>query len=455
MKYIDFLKQKQYRSNKQGFEAETVNPILFPFQKALVKWALRKGRSAIFADTGLGKSIMQLSWADEVHKHTQLPVLILAPLAVARQTADDGESKYNIPVKYVKDHSEVINGLNITNYDRLDKFDTNDFVGIVLDESSILKSFTGKTTNELIDRFADTPYKLCCTATPSPNDFTEIGTTAEFLGVKRRSEMLSEFFINDITSGIGWRLKGHSEAKFYEWIATWAMFIKKPSDLGYDDTGYDLPGLNIQTITVESKTEIGELLPTLAETLTERRKARKDSLVERVNKTAEIVNHEPEKQFLLWCDYNYESEELKNTIPESVEVTGGNTMDYKEKMLNGFAKKEVKHLVTKSKIAGYGLNWQNCHNMIFCGISDSFEMFYQAVRRCYRFGQTEIVNVYVIISESEENVLKNIQQKQEKHDEMSRNMQKVMKKYLIAELDDKNVEVKEYQPEKKMMGFRW
>lgn len=455
MEYIDFLKQKQYRSNKQGFEVETVNPLLFLFQKALVRWGLRKGRSAIFADTGLGKSIMQLSWADEVHKHTQLPVLILAPLAVARQTADDGETKYNIPVKYVRDQSEVINGLNITNYDRLDKFDTSTFVGIVLDESSILKSFTGKTTNDLIERFTDTPYKLCCTATPSPNDFTEIGTTAEFLGVKRRSEMLSEFFINDITSGIGWRLKGHSEAKFYEWIATWAMFIKKPSDLGYDDTGYDLPGLNIKTITVESKIEIGELLPTLAETLSERRKARKDSLVERVDKTVEIINQTPQEQFLVWCDFNNESESLGKAIDDGVEVRGADKPEKKEKALNGFAKNEVKRLISKPSIAGWGMNFQSCHNMIFCGLSDSFEMFYQAVRRCYRFGQTEIVNVYVIVSESEENVLKNIQRKQEQHDEMSRNMQKVMNKYLMAELDDKTIETKEYRPQQEMIRFGW
>jgi superfamily II DNA or RNA helicase len=453
--YIDFLKRKQYRSDKQGFEVETVNPMLFPFQRDIVKWALRKGRAAIFADTGLGKSIMQLSWSWEVHRHTNAPVLILAPLAVAKQTAEDGEKKYNIPVNYAKDQSEVVNGINITNYDRLEKFDTSEFIGVVLDESSILKSFTGKTTNELIGQFSDAPYKLCCTATPSPNDFTEIGTTAEFLGVKRRSEMLSEFFINDITSGVGWRLKGHSESKFYEWIATWGMFIKKPSDLGYDDTGYDLPGLNIQIITVESKTEVGELLPTLAETLTERRQARKDSLDERVNQTLEIINKKPDKQFLIWCDYNYESDALKKSIDNSVEVKGSDTPEHKENSVLGFAHEEIPYLVTKAKIAGFGINWQNCHNMIFCGLSDSFEMFYQAIRRCYRFGQEEVVNVYVIISESEENVLKNIQRKQAQHDEMSQNMQRVMNKYLLAELKEKTIDIKEYQPQQKMIGFGW
>lgn len=450
MDYIQFLKTKEYHSAKKGFDVERVNEMLFPFQKDIVKWCLRKGRSAIFADTGLGKTIMQLSWADEVAKHTGLPVLVLAPLAVAKQTADDGESKYKIPVTYVKDQESVRNGVNITNYERLDKFDTELFAGVVLDESSILKSFTGKTTNDLIQRFENTHFKLCCTATPSPNDFTEIGTTAEFLGVMRRSEMLSEFFINDITSGIGWRLKGHSEHKFYEWLGTWGMFIKTPADLDYSSDGYILPGLNITTHTVDSKVEVGELLPVLAETLNERRQARKDSLDERVAKAVEIIQETPEENFLIWCDYNNESTSLSKAIDGAVEVTGSDKPEKKEQALNGFARNEFKYLVSKPKIAGYGMNWQNCHNMIFCGLSDSFEMFYQAIRRCYRFGQQHEVNVHVIISESEENVLLNIQEKQEKHDEMSKNMQKVMKKILLAELKNKTIELSDYEANQKM-----
>lgn len=449
--YEVFLKKKQYRSLKKGFETAISNPYPFEFQKLIIEWALRKGRAAIFADTGLGKTIMQAVWADEVSKHEQRPVLILAPLAVAKQTVSEAY-KFGVNVTYAKDQTEVHdNGIYITNYDRLHLFEASRFVGVVLDESSILKSFTGRTTNELIEMFEHTPYKLCCTATPSPNDYTELGTTAEFLGVKRRSEMLAEFFINDVTSGIGWRLKGHSEQKFYEWIATWGMFIKRPTDLGFQMSGYDLPPLNIQEIVLPSKAGTGYLLPELAETLTERREARKESLAERVEKAKEIISKNPEENFLVWCDYNAESEALYKAIDGSVEVTGSDKPEKKESSLIGFANNEIKYLVSKPQIAGYGMNWQNCSNMIFCGLSDSFEMFYQAIRRCYRFGQKKQVNVYVIISEKEINVLKNIQDKQMKHEEMSENMQRLMNRVIQEEIHNKEFEEAEYEPKKEMM----
>lgn len=446
MIYEELLELKRYRRESRGFECKDLNPRMFDFQHDIVKWSLRKGSSAIFADTGLGKTIMQLSWSEKVHEHTNKPVLILAPLAVAKQTENDGMKKYGIKVKYVSSQEEVVNGVNITNYDKLHKFDTTVFSGIALDESSILKSFTGKTTNYLIEAFEATPFKLCCTATPSPNDYTELGTTAEFLGVMRRSEMLAEFFINDITSGTGWRLKGHSELKFYEWLSTWSVFISNPKDLGYQADGYELPPLNIRTIMLDSTAEVGYLIPQLAETLSERRKARKESFDDRLQKTIDIINSKPNEHFLIWCDYNYESTGISRAIDEAVEVKGSDTPEHKEKALIGFANDEVKYLVSKPSIAGYGMNWQNCNNMIFCGLSDSFEMFYQAVRRSWRFGQTKPVNVYVIISEAEENVLLNIREKQAKHDEMSKNMQIAMSKYMHAEMQGKSSLKQEYEP---------
>lgn len=451
IEYEDFLKQKQYKSLKKGFETAISNPYPFKFQKLIIEWALEKGRAAIFADTGLGKTIMQAVWADEVSKHEQRPVLILAPLAVAKQTVNEA-NKFDVDIKYVREMSEISDtGVYITNYDRLHLFDADAFAGVVLDESSILKSFTGKTTNDLISRFEHTQYKLCCTATPSPNDYTELGTTSEFLGVKRRSEMLAEFFINDITNGTGWRLKKHSEVKFYEWIATWGMFIKRPADLGYPMDGYDLPPLNIKEIVLESEADTGFLFPVLAETLTERREARKLSLDDRVEKAVEIIDSKPEENFLVWCDYNNESTTLHKAIDGSVEVTGSDKAEKKEQSLIGFANNEFKYLVSKPQIAGYGMNWQNCSNMIFCGLSDSFEMFYQAIRRCYRFGQKKEVTVYVILSEKEINVLKNIKDKQRKHDEMSENMQKIMNRIIEKEIHKKEFEDTEYEPTQEMM----
>lgn len=447
MKYADLLERKKYKSINAGFEVEEVNEYLFDFQADIVRWALRKGRCALFEDTGLGKTLQQLSWAYEVHKHTNKPVLILAPLAVSKQSVREGE-KFGIRVRLCETQRDIINGVNITNYEKIQHFKPEEFIGIVLDESSILKSHTGKTTNELIDMFYDTPYKLCCTATPSPNDFTEIGTTAEFLGVMKRKEMLSMFFINDITNGSGWRLKGHSESEFYKWIGTWAMMIKKPSNLGYEDKGYSLPELNIETHILESENTGNSLFVEYAETLGERREARKSSLEQRVQKAVEIINDE---QWLVWCDFNNESEALHKAITGSVEVKGSDKPKHKEDSLIDFSKDEVRILVSKPSIAGYGMNWQNCHNMIFCGLSDSYEMFYQAIRRCYRFGQTKPVNVHVIISEAEMNVLNNIKKKEHKHQQMSENMIAIMSDIMKSEINQVSVQKTEYNPQFEMI----
>lgn len=428
MTYDDFLEKKEVLIANSGFEADDkeLSPFLFGFQKDVVKWTLRKGKAALFEDTGLGKTIQQLQWAKSVAEHTNSPVMIFAPLAVSKQTVLEGE-KFNIPVNLCESQEDVITGVNITNYEKIHKFETDTFSGVVLDESSILKSYSGKTTQDMINRFRFTPYKLCCTATPSPNDFTELGNHAEFLNVMTMNEMLSMFFINDSSHGNGWRLKGHSRGDFFKWIAEWAMMIKTPGDLGFDDAKYHLPPLNIINAIVTSPNDDEERLFVMpAETLAERRQARKTSLDNRVKKALELIQEHKMENCLIWCNYNDESQALAKAIPGAYEIKGSDTDEHKENGMIGFAQGTVKYLVTKPSICGFGMNWQNCNNMIFCGLSDSFEQFYQAIRRCYRFGQNKPVNVYVITSEAEENVLNNIKKKQDNHEMMSREMMKLL-----------------------------
>jgi len=449
MTYEEFLKTKDFKTVRSGFECDELNENLFDYQKAIVKWALRKGRCALFEDTGMGKTIQQLAWADAVCKHTNGSVLILAPLAVSKQTVKEAE-RFGITAKLAESQEDCIQGINVTNYEKIHKFDTDEFQGIVLDESSIMKSYSGKTTKELQERFIHTPYKLCCTATPSPNDYTEIGTTCEFLGVMPRSEMLSTFFINDmLKEHIGWRLKKHAEKEFFKWMATWAMTIDNPSNIGFDGSAFILPELNIQTHILDSEPDENRLFAAFAETLTERRQARKKSLADRVKLTNEIVKDT--EQCLVWCDFNYESEELKNTIPDSVEVKGSDTSQHKENAMIGFSNGTVKTLISKPSICGFGMNWQNCHDMVFCGLSDSFEQFYQAVRRCYRFGQTKQVNVHVIISEAETNVLTNIQRKQAEHNRMKEEMIAIMSDISKAEIYNHPFSNATYKPQQQMM----
>lgn len=449
MTYEEFLRSKEFKPIHAGFEPDELNPNLFDYQDAIVRWALRKGRCALFEDTGMGKTIQQLAWADAVCKHTDGKVLILAPLAVSKQTAKEAD-KFGVACHLVESEEDVQKGINITNYEKIHKFDTGQFDGIVLDESSILKSYSGKTTKDLQYRFSRTPYRLCCTATPSPNDFTEIGTTAEFLGIMPRTEMLSTFFINDMMGKerIGWRLKKHAEKDFFRWMATWSMMIDNPDNLGFDGSMFKLPELNIQTHVLQSDPDEGVLFPDIAETLTERRQARKKSAEKRIELSKEIVLQE--EQCLIWCDYNYESEMLHKSIPESVEVKGSDKPEHKETAMMGFANGDVKYLVSKPSICGFGMNWQNCHSMVFSGLSDSFEQFYQAVRRCWRFGQTKPVDVHVILSEAEIAVLENIRRKQSEHDRMKREMIEIMSDISKAELYNLEARHTEYVPNETM-----
>lgn len=434
MDYIKFLKSKEERFIDAGFDVDrnNLNSNLFEYQKDVVVWALRKGRAALFEDCGLGKTIQQLEWANQVSKYTGGKVLILCPLAIAKQTAREGK-KFGIEVNVCRSSKDVKDGINITNYDMLHKFDLDEFKGVVLDESSILKSFTGKMRNEIIEGFKNTPYRLACTATSSPNDFMELGNHSEFLGVMTRTEMLSMYFIHDGGDTSKWRLKGHAEDKFWEWVTTWAVMIDNPSNLGYD-IKFELPELNVQDIVLKTHEETDTLVPTVALTLNERREARRNSLEDRLSKAKELVK-DTNEQFLIWCDFNYESEILKKEL-KGIEVKGSDTPEHKESSMLGFSDGDIKILITKPSIAGFGMNWQQCHNIIFFGLSDSYEQFYQAVRRCWRFGQKEKVNVYVIIGEREVAVLNNIKRKQENLETMKENMIKHSK-------DIKNLNVKE------------
>lgn len=447
--YEDFLESKKIKVVPSGFDCKDINPKLFKFQHDIVCWALRKGKACIFAGTGLGKTPMQLEWARQVCNHTGGDVLILAPLAVASQTVREGE-KFGIKVKQCRSQADVESGINIANYEILHKFDPSHFVGIVLDESSILKSFEGKFRNLIIESFQETPYKLACTATPSPNDTMELMNHAEFLGVMSRTEALAMWFVHDGGRTSQWRLKGHAIQSFWSWVASWAVMMNMPSDLGYDDNGFILPPLNIHQIIVDDE---GYAVKE-AQTLQDRRRARTDSIDLRVSKVAEIVNGMDES-WLVWCDLNKESDMLTKAIKGAIDIKGSHDPEYKSEKMNGFSSQNVKILVTKPSIAGFGMNWQHCHNMVFTGLSDSFEQYYQAVRRCWRFGQTQSVNVYVVTSIKEGAVVKNIERKEKEFGDMLHGMisatQEITRKNIQSTIAEKDP----YEPTGDMIVPSW
>lgn len=409
MDYNDFLSKKQQVDKPTGIEPpENLSSHLFDFQVDIVKWALRRGRAAIWADCGMGKTAMQLEWAN----HVPGKVLILAPLAVSHQTVKEGE-KFGIQLKYAKNQDEVSGKITITNYEKLDHFDPSEFNAIVLDESSILKSYSGKIRNNIIESFLNTPFRLACTATPAPNDFMEIGNHSEFLGVMSRTEMLAMYFVHDGGETSKWRLKGHAEDPFWKWLCSWAVMIRKPSDLGYSDETFTLPELTIKQHTVEvDQAQAGFLFPVEALTLQERQQERKGSIDQRVAMAAALVAERPNESWLIWCNLNEESEKLTKAISGAVEVKGSDKDDHKEKSMLGFAAGTMPTLVSKASICGFGMNFQQCSNMIFVGLSDSYEQFYQAVRRCWRFGQKNNVTAHVITAETEGAVVRNIQRKE-------------------------------------------
>ncbi len=443
MNYDQFILSKNRIVEDSGFQATRFNPKLFDFQKHIVKIALKKGKFAIFADCGLGKTAMQLEWANKVNKETGKPVLVLTPLAVSKQTEREGY-KFGYESKVVSNKEEVINGINITNYDKLEHFDCSVFSGVVLDESSILKNFTGKTRRMLTSKFSETQYRLCCTATPSPNDYTEFGQHADFLGVCSPGQMLATFFINDTFNTGDWRLKKHAEKPFWQWVASWAACLSKPSDIGYDDTGYNLPALHLETILVPvdivTDKPVEELFRTATLSATTMHKEMRLTSLDRSTELAKLVNNSSDC-WLVWCNTNDEADHLSKLIPDAVEVRGSDTAAKKEKYLNGFALGEYRVLVTKAGIAGMGLNYQNCSHVAFVGLSYSFEDFYQALRRSYRFGQTKEVYAYIVQAETEGAILQSIHRKINQHQTMQRDMKEAAKYLIEAEKKEQFMKV--------------
>jgi superfamily II DNA or RNA helicase len=419
MEYDEFLANKKTIDRPTGIDKiPELNPMLFDFQKDIVSWALRRGRAAIFADCGMGKTPMQLEWA----RHVPGNILILAPLAVAEQTIRESKKFHEDEITYSLDGS-IKTRVTITNYERIERFNPSDYNGIVLDESSILKSYTGKYRTELIENFGSVPFRLACTATPAPNDFMELGNHAEFLGAMTRTEMLSMFFVHDGGDTQSWRIKGHAESEFWKWVCSWAVMIRKPSDLGYEDGNFILPPLTVDQITVHSENPSdGFLFAMEAQSLQERQRARKASISDRVKAAVDIISTNDKDQWIVWCDLNSESDELKRAILGSVEVKGSDSEDHKRNSLLGFAEGNIRVLVSKPSIAGWGMNFQKCHNQVFVGLSDSYEQFYQAVRRCWRFGQTLPVKAYVVTADTEGAVVKNIMRKEEDAKKMAEMM---------------------------------
>lgn len=411
--YLQMVERKLAAVPPSGIASGfTIPDALFPHQQALTAWALRRGRAAIFADTGLGKMLMELAWSDAVCKHTGLPLLGLCPLAVAAQIATEG-ARFGIEVTVCREPGDVNpQGINVTNYDRAHKFDPAMFGGVFLDESSIIKHHDTRTFSALSAGFRATPFKLCATATPAPNDWTELGTHAEFLGICTRQEMLAEFFTHDGGDTSVWRLKGHARQVFWQWVCGWGALIRRPSDLGFDDGAYNLPALHLHEHIVQADMPLnGMLFAMEAQSLSERRDARRSSMADRVAECAAIVNADAEP-WVVWCDLNAEGEALRKTIPGAVEIAGADDVDTKEQRLREFAEGRIRVLVTKPSIAGWGLNWQHCARMAFVGVTDSFEAYYQAVRRCWRFGQRREVHVHIFASDAEGAVVANLRRKE-------------------------------------------
>ncbi len=457
MDYETFLQSKERVTRELGFEARDVGKHLYPFQRDAVSWACRMGRAAMFEDCGLGKSAQQLEWARQVAEHSGGSVLILAPLAVAQQTVREGE-KFGVKCRYLRD-DDGAPGIVVANYEMLSHFDASRFAGVVLDESSILKSHDGRTRNAIIQAFAKTPYRLACTATPSPNDFMELGNHSEFLGVMSRVEMLSMFFVHDGGSTQDWRIKGHAQRDFWRWVCGWALMIRKPSDIGYDDDGFALPPMAIRRHVVAADhvqaRQAGFLFAMEAQSLQERRAAKRGSISARVEACARLVAAEPGEQFLIWCNLNEEGDALAAAISGAVQVSGSDSRESKEAAVEGFTSGRIRVLISKPSIFGFGLNLQGCARMVFVGLSDSFEQFYQAVRRCWRFGQKRPVDVHVVTSELEGAIVANIERKEADMQRMVAGMVEHMRSEMTANIKGTRRQVVDYQPAVKMLVPSW
>lgn len=456
-KYKEFLKAKTITDKRSGFlvKLDELNKQLFDFQKIIVRWAIARGRAAIFADCGLGKTPMQLCWSDRIYNKTKEPILILAPLAVSEQTKQEGD-KFGYDVNICENKSNIINGINITNYEKLHKFNPDIFSAIVLDESSILKNFSGMRRNEIIDFSKEIKYKLACTATPSPNDYMELGNHSEFLNVMTRTEMLAMFFIHDMKDTAKWRLKGHVKNNvFWEWLSSWSVMFTKPSDLGFDDSNFKIPEINYYEHIIKSKVKPKKgFFTKYANTLNERRKVRSGTIDIRCNEASNFINNTNDK-WVVWCGLNSEGDNIEKLVDNIVQVAGRHDNKIKAERMLGFANGDIKRIVTKPKIAGLGMNWQICNKAAFVGLNDSWEQFYQAVRRIWRFGQKKNVEIHIFLEEREGNVLNNIKRKDKQSKDMIFNMIKYMSDLTKKELKQSSKEIIDYKPTIKMELPKW
>ena len=439
MSYQDFIRSKVRRAKPTGFNVE-LNALpskMFDWQKRATQWALRLGRAALFEDTGLGKTFQQLAWAEQVYRKTCKPIVVHTPLGVRWQTKSEA-AKFGIgcTVDVVDTPEAVIDGINLINYEKLHLFDTSVFGGVVLDESSCLKNFTGKIKRQLCESYAATQYRLACTATPAPNDHMELGNHADFLGVMPSNEMLSRWFFNDTMNAGGYRLKGHAANDFWEWVTSWAICLARPSDIGGDDIGYDLPPMSIERHVVHVPFDgaaNGFLFDVAGISATNIHEEKRRTNVARASKTAEIARaNTASGPVLVWCYTDYEADELKRQMPEAIEIRGSHKEAYKEHNLSEFAKGNIGILITKPSIAGMGLNFQCCATQIFAGVSFSFEDYYQAVRRSFRFGQTRNVTVHIVVSEAESMIEKTIARKESDHLLMHSSMSSVMAEFGLS-----------------------
>jgi hypothetical protein len=407
--YQEFLARKAVAARQVGIEVDVdvVHPSLHAWQARIVTWAVRAGRAAIWADTGLGKTRMQLEWA----RLSADTTLLVAPLAVCAQTVQEA-ARIGITARYVRDGTAVDEpGIWVTNYEMVAHFDPARFGAVVLDESSILKDVTSKTRDKLIAHFGGVPRRLCCSATPAPNDVAELANHAEFLGTASRREMLSTYFVHDAD---GWRAKGHARTPMFRWMSTWAVALRRPSDIGYTDDGYVLPDLQItpHLIAVDLPAPEGQLFATTLGGVGGRATVRRATLSARVERAAGLVLAEPDEPWLLWCGLNDEADALARALPDAVNVHGSMKPERKAELLLAFAAGEIRHMITKPGIAAFGLNWQHCARMVFVGLSDSYESYYQAIRRCYRYGQTRPVQVHIVLSELESQIAANVTRKE-------------------------------------------
>lgn len=455
MEYKEFLATKRRVVKPSGFKVglSEINPKLFDFQRAVTRWCLLKGKSAVFAGCGLGKTAIQLEWAKQVYEHTFGNVLILAPLMVAKQTAFEEATKFGVDVNFCRKQDDVKPGINITNYEMLENFDADKIDGIALDESSILKSLDGKTRNLIIDMFVRTLYKLCCSATPNPNDQPEIGNHAEFLGVCTYQEMLAEFFVHDGGDTSKWRLKGHAVKDFWKWVASWACMFQKPSDIGFSDEGYNLPPLKYHHIIVNKDKLVDYQIVNQAVTLKDQLESKKKTIDSKIEAVKGLVE-ESDDFWAVFCNLNQESEALRREINGLIELTGSQSPEVKEQLLDDFISGRSKKLGTKAKIAGFGLNLQFCHNVILFGLGHSFEAFFQLVRRFWRFGQTEEVNVYIVTCEEDGPIVANIKRKERDFETMMREVISITQDITKENIQGTHSETNEYK-ENTASGKNW